>query len=211
MAFCNSCGATLNSDAKFCNKCGAAISGSPASAAPTPLAPPPSKGGSSTVKVLLIIAAVIVILGILGIISLALVARHFLANSHVTQDGNQVKIETPFGKVETNKDPEQAAHDQGIEIYPGAQAVPNSAATTTFGSVVTFTSSFQTSDPPNKVCDFYKTRYPNAMVTTSDQNRCTIASKDQKNMITINAEARADGTRFQITNVSKGPNNNMTN
>ena len=41
------------------------------------------------------------------------------------------------------------------------------------------------------------------MVTTSDQNHCTIVSNDQKNMITINIEANGDSTKLQITNVSK--------
>jgi hypothetical protein len=45
------------------------------------------------------------------------------------------------------------------------------------------------------------------MVTTSDQNRCTIVSNDQKNMITINIEARGDTTKLQITNVSKKSSN----
>ncbi len=203
MAFCNSCGATLNPDAKFCNKCGAAIAGSPASAQPAPLAPPPSKGGSNTVKIILIIAAVIVILGILGIVSLTLVARHFLAQSHVTQEGNHVKVETPFGTAETSKDPEQTVKDLGIDIYPGARVETNGAVTSTFGGMHTVAASFETSDSVDKVCAFYKSRFPNAMVTSSGVSRCSLISSDQKNTITINIQSSGDTTKFQITNVSK--------
>jgi hypothetical protein len=41
------------------------------------------------------------------------------------------------------------------------------------------------------------------MVTTSDRNRCTIVSNNQRNMITINVESSGEGARLQITNVSK--------
>ena len=41
------------------------------------------------------------------------------------------------------------------------------------------------------------------MVTTSGDNRCTLISNDQKNMITINIEAKGDSTRLQISTVTK--------
>ena len=56
------------------------------------------------------------------------------------------------------------------------------------------------------MCAFYKAKFPNATVTSSDQNRCNIVSNDQKNMITINIEADGDSTKLQITNVSKKAN-----
>jgi hypothetical protein len=71
------------------------------------------------------------------------------------------------------------------------------------GSVHTVTALFETSDAPDKVCSFYKSRFPGAMVTASEQNHCSIVSNNQKNMITINIEASGDTTKLQITNVSK--------
>jgi hypothetical protein len=201
MAFCNSCGADLTPGTKFCNKCGAAVSGTVA----TPIAPPPSAGSSSssTLKIVLIILAVIVGIGVLGIASLTFFAHRFLAHSHVTQDGKHVKVDTPFGAVETNKDPAQVASDLGVAIYPAAELQNNSAATATFGGVHSASAAFTTSDSVDKVCAFYKAKLPSAMVTTSGDNRCTLISNDQKNMITINIEAKGDSTRLQISTVTK--------
>lgn len=201
MAFCNSCGATLTPATKFCNKCGAAVSGAPG--APAPAAAP--TGGSSAVKVILIVVAVIVGIGILGIGTVGLVGYHFVKHAHVTQDGDHVKVETPFGNVETSKDPEQAARDLGVEVYPGAQVQKNSATSTTFGAMHTVAANFESSDPIDKICSFYRGKFPNSMVTTADQNHCTIVSNDRQNMVTINVDGSGSTTTFQITSVSKKP------
>src|SRR5271170_6589379 len=127
MAFCNSCGAALNAGTKFCNKCGAAVATTPAApavvAAPLPPAPPASQGGgSSALKIILIIIAIIVGLGILGVATVGFIGYRIAKSAHVTQNGDNVKVDSPFGSVETSKDPAQAAKDLGIDLYPGAQA-----------------------------------------------------------------------------------------
>lgn len=209
MAFCNSCGATLNSDAKFCNKCGTVITEAPAvNAAAIPAGTP--TGGSSALKIVLIVVAVIVVIGVLGIATLAVVGIHFARHMHVTHEGDHVKVETPFGNVETAKDPQQIANELGVEIYPGAVMQKNGAAVATFGGVHTASASFQTSDSSDKVCSFYKLKFPNATSTTSDPNHCTIVSNDKQNVVTINVEAhvfkepnQADYTAIQISSVTK--------
>lgn len=202
MAFCNACGANLTPGAKFCNKCGVTVADTPAAAPAATPAPPASTGGSA-LRIILIVVGVIVVVGILGLVTLGVIARHFIThNVHVTQDGNKAKLETPFGTLETNKDPTAVARDLGVDIYPGAQIENNSSASTTFGSVHTIAASFDSSDSLDKVCAYYKSKFPNAMVSTSDSNHCAIISNDQKNMITINVEVKGDGTKIQITNVS---------
>jgi hypothetical protein len=205
MAFCNSCGATLNPGTKFCNKCGATVAaGATAGATSTaPASAAAPTGGSSALKVILIVVAVIVLVGILGIATVGIIGYRIARNSRVSQNGDHVKVETPFGSVETSKDPDQAAKDLGVDLYPGAEVQRNGASSASFGGIRTVTAVFETSDAPDKVCGFYKSRFPGAMVTTSEQNHCTIVSNDKKNMITINVEASGDNTRLQITNVSK--------
>jgi hypothetical protein len=210
MAFCNSCGATLNEGTKFCNKCGAAVASGPPAAGVTSTAPPPAPaptGGSSALKIILIVVAVIVGIGILGVATVGIIGYRIARTSHVTQEGDHVRVQTPFGSVETSKDPEQAAKDLGIEVYPGAEVQKSGASSASFGGIHTVTAMFESGDAVDKICSFYKTKFPGAMVTTSDQNRCTIVSNDQKNMITINIEARGDTTKLQITNVSKKSSN----
>jgi len=63
--------------------------------------------------------------------------------------------------------------------------------------------SFETDDSVDKVCAFYKPKFPNAMVMSTEADRCTIVSNDQKNMITINVKDESNKTRIVITNVSK--------
>ena len=68
MAFCNSCGATLDSGAKFCNKCGTTQPGAAAaSVTPAGTAPASTQKSGSALKIILIVVAVIVVLGILAI------------------------------------------------------------------------------------------------------------------------------------------------
>jgi len=206
MAFCNSCGAPLTAGTSFCNKCGAAIAAGPT--APSMTAPPPAPpatGGSSALRIVLIVIAVFVGLGILGVATVAVIGIHIARSSHVTQEGDHVKAETPFGSFESSADPEQTAKDLGIDVYPGAQVLKNGSASVSFGSMHTVAANFESSDPADKVCAFYKSKFPNATVSTSDQNHCTIVSSDQKNMITINVQASGDTTKFQITSVSKKP------
>jgi len=210
MAFCNSCGATLNPGTQFCNKCGAPVAagattpGVTSTATSTAAPPVPVRtGGSSALKVILIVVAVIVLVGILGIATVGIIGYRIAKSSRVSQNGDHVKVETPFGSVESSKDPDQAAKDLGVDLYPGAEVQRNGASSVSMGSVRTVTAVFESSDAPDKVCSFYKSRFPGAMVTTSDRDRCTIVSNNQKNMITINVEASGEGSRLQITNVTK--------
>src|SRR3954469_57505 len=108
MAFCNSCGANLTDGTRFCSKCGAPVAGAPAASATPVPGTPPGAQRSSAIKSILIIVGVIVLIGILGITAVSFVAFHFAKRSHVTQEGDHVKVETPFGTAETSKDPEEA-------------------------------------------------------------------------------------------------------
>ena len=146
---------------------------------------------------------VIVLVGILAVVSLGFFAWRVARHTRVRQNGDNVRVETPFGTVQTTNDPEAAARDLGVELYPGAQVLKEGATSATFGSVHTTSLNFETSDSADKVCSFYKPKFPNAMVMTSETNQCTIVSNDQKNMITINVKEESDKTRIVITNVSK--------
>jgi CRISPR/Cas system CMR subunit Cmr4 (Cas7 group RAMP superfamily) len=170
------------------------------------MAPPPSKGGSSALKIILIIIAVIVGMGVLAMVTCGIVIHRAVKSAHISQNGDNVKVETPFGSVETNKDPAQTAKDLGVDIYPGAVAQKNGTASMSFGSMHTVTATFETTDTGEKVCDFYKSKLPAGTTTSSDPNRCNIISGDPQNMITINVQPSGDSTKFVIANVSKKAN-----
>jgi zinc-ribbon domain len=219
MAFCNSCGASIAPGMRFCNKCGAAIlASSPAPAvtpaaaagAPPPVAagapmgssPAPTSGGGA-LKAILIVVGVIALVAILGLASITFFAWRVAHRTHFHQEGDNVKVETPFGTVETTKDPQDAARNLGVDLYPGAQVMKEGSTTVAFGNIHSAALTFETSDSVDKVCSFYKPKFPNAMVMTTQADQCSIVSNDQKNMITISAKIQNGKTRIVITNVSK--------
>ena len=175
------------------------MAGSTIPAASVPAANPGQ--GSGALKVILIVVGVIVLLGILSVGSFAFFAWRIARHAHLRQDGNNVKVETPFGNVETTQDPHDAARNLGVEIYPGAEVLKDGSASATFGGVHTASVSSESTDSVDKIASFYKGKFPNAMVTSSDAGRCTIIANDRKSMITINIEAEGGKTKIQITNV----------
>jgi len=214
MAFCNKCGTTITQGTRFCSKCGAPILASafpassptasasiPNQAATTP--PPAPPQSSNALKIVLIIVGVILVIGILGVGTLTFVGLRIAKHTHVKQEGEHVKVETPFGTVESTKDPEQAAKDLGIDIYPGAEVRQNGAASATLGSLHSVNAEFESDDPVDKVCSFYKSKFPNATVNSSDEHHCTIVSASPPNVITINVEPNGGGSRFQVSSVAK--------
>ena len=204
MAFCNSCGATVDASTKFCNKCGAAVPG--AAATPSiPIPPPQSGQGSNAVKVILIVVAVIVGLGILGIGTAAFLLHKTISQSHIEERNGNVRVETPFGTVESSEDTDDATRNLGVEVYPGAKALKGTASVATIGGMHTAAAEFETSDSPDKVAEFYKSQLPKANFVSSDGDHYGIMSTDKKNMITINIEPQNGKTRIHIANVSGKP------
>lgn len=215
MAFCNSCGATLNEGAGFCSKCGASVTGAAAprpatggSSAPKMTPPPPAPpvgaaGSSSAVNRVLLVVGIVIVGGIICMALLTAVGLHIARRTRVTQQGDHVKVDTPFGNFEASKDPDQAAKNLGVDIYPGAELQQDGASTAFVAGIRTTNASFNSSDSPDKVCRFYQSKFPNARVSTSDRNRCTIVSDDRGNMITINVESNDEGSRIQISSVLK--------
>lgn len=208
MAFCNSCGATLDGGAKFCTKCGATqpagktSSATPSSLAPAaaPLATAPKN--NNALKIILIVVAVIVGLGILGVGAASFIAYRIASRTRVhNRDGN-VRVETPFGTVQSTTDPDEAARDLGIDSYPGATVVKGTSSKMNMGNMHTAAADFETSDPPNAVADFYKSKVPGANVISSESDHYAIISTDKKNMLTINIEPKEGKTRIHIARVS---------
>ena len=205
MAFCNSCGATLGGGAKFCNKCGTTQPGAgsgtpvftPAAAAPGT----PQKSGGA-LQIILIVVAVVVVFGILAIGAFSFFAYRIARHSRVHNENGNVRVETPFGTVNTTTDPDEAARNLGIESYPGAEVVKGTTSDMTMGNMHTASADFETSDPVSAVADFYKAKVPKANVVSSTGDHYAIISTDKKNMLTINIEPKNGRTRIHITKIS---------
>ena len=200
MAFCNACGATLEANAKFCPGCGkptpVASSAQPAAQTSTP------QGSGSGLKVVLIVVVAIVALGIVGSVVATLIGLNVARRTRVTEKNGQVKVETPFGTVASSENPEDAAKNLGIDLYPGAQALKGESAAVKVGGISTVSAQFETSDSADKVSDFYRSKFPNANVAATNQGQTTIVSTDNKGMVTITIEPRDGKTYIQIARVS---------
>lgn len=198
MAFCNSCGATVEAAAKFCPKCGTGVPATVASPS-VPTAAPASSGG---LKIVLIVVGVIFALGILGVGATAFMAWRFAHSTHAGERNGNVRVQTPFGTVESTDNPSDAARNLGVALYPGAKVLKGNAADVTFGGMHSVAAQFETDDPAEKVAEFYKSQFPKANVSVSDEKHYAIVSTADKNIITINIEPEDGKTMIHIANVS---------
>jgi hypothetical protein len=197
MAFCNSCGTSLANDSQFCPKCGAAQAGG---ATPAPIAQAGARPHGSSLRLWLAIAAGLAALGVIVIAMLTLVGLHIARHTRVTENGDNVRVEGPFGTINTNTG--DVSRNLGVDVYPGARLVKDSGANVQVGNMQTIAAEFESDDPPEKVADFYKSKFPNANVTVSNPHDYTIVSLDKKNMLTINIEPENGKTRLKIASVS---------
>jgi flagellar basal body-associated protein FliL len=202
MTFCNSCGATLDGGAKFCNKCGTT---QPAAASVTPVvtvSPATAPKNSGALKIILIVVAVMVGLGILGIVAVSFVGYRIAKHSRVHNENGNVRVETPFGTVNTTTNPDEAARNLGVDVYPGAEVVKGTTSDLTMGNMHTATADFESSDPASTVAEFYKSKVPNANVVSSSGDHFAIISTDKKDMLSINIEPKNGRTRIHISKIS---------
>ncbi|MBS1852113.1 MAG: zinc ribbon domain-containing protein [Acidobacteria bacterium] len=198
MAFCNSCGATLETGTKFCSKCGAAV---PLTAA---TAPPPVQGqGSSALKIILMVVGALALLFVLGLGAVGFFAWRVAKHSKVENRNGSVHVETPLGTVDSNQDPEEIAQTIGIELYPGARIVKGSAASVTLGSMHTASVALETDDPAEKVAEFYREQLPTANFSGSQNGPYTIVSGDTHNAVTVTILPSGGSTKIQIAKVKR--------
>jgi len=190
-AFCTRCGAALAPGVQFCTSCGTpagavappgvvsgAVYGQPGAA---PVQPAP--GGSGAVKIILIVVAVIVGLGILSGMAFMFGVWRLSHAVHVSNSGDVV-LSAPNGSISTGSSGVSAA-DLGVPIYPGAsRQAGGMQINTATGSMVTVV--FSTTDPIDKVVDFYKGKLgDNASVIQSPTGAVISAGEKNKQGVVI--------------------------
>ncbi len=218
MAFCTSCGAQIADGAKFCTGCGVtqvqapqAVASSqpvaPAPAQPAAVQPAPKQGGGALKIVLIVLAVVfgLIILIIAGGIGMGVYIAH---KTKVRQHGNSATISTPWGEVNTTTDPSKVAEQLGVEVYPGATPLKEGASVSGIPGMSIVTARFESDDPIDKIEQFYKEKYPEAMVSTASENARTIAYGGGKGAITIVLHNEDGKTRIDISRVERGSKTN---
>jgi hypothetical protein len=162
---------------------------------------PPAKS-SSGAKVILIVVLVVVGFVVLAIAGLGIVGWQIARHSHVQKNGNQVKVETPFGTMESSTDADAAIKNLGIDVYPDATPRKQGAAMSSFGGIRTVAAQFETDDPAEKVAEFYKSKLANPQVSSQGEHY-SIISTENKNVTTINIYPEGSKTVIAIANVTK--------
>ena len=206
MPFCTSCRAPMEASARVCPSCGKAMGGATASA-PGAAAPPAQKSGGGALKIILLVLGGLFLLCVVVIALVVGGAVYVARKTHVEQGPQGAKVETPFGTVETNnEDSAKIAEKMGVEVYPGAKALPGGASVK-MGGMSTASVMFESDDPPEKVADFYRKQFPKANVTShSDDGGTHIALMIGKNerWTTITIEGHEGGSKIVIASVNGG-------
>ena len=200
MSFCNACGTTLDSTSQFCAKCGSPTqlgvvrspySGPPASA-------PPPKSNLKPILIALAALGAVFILGIASVAFFAFRAAKVISASRIETNGDKVRIKSPLGNVEANQITPEMARRMGVEPYPGAKMLDSGGVTAGIAGINTLGAEWETDDSPQKVYDFYKSRYPKAMVNDKDGDQYSIVSTSDHGMTTIEIQPKDGKTHINF-------------
>jgi hypothetical protein len=206
MAFCTSCGASVDAGMKFCGKCGAAMAGTaPAAPAAQPGQPAqgadPAKGGSGALKVILIILGVILFFVILVSAVIGYVGyRGYKAVKAEQAKLGDMKVDVTTGAASAG-DATKMAQEMEIEVYPGAEPQQGGGAVSLGGFSVAG-ANFLTSDSPSQVADFYKKQYPKAMMVSEGEDHYSIMVNTPKGMVTVAIEPSEGRTKISIARMA---------
>ncbi len=192
MAFCTFCGAQVDDTAPVCPRCDKPLAGAPAA--------PRADGGA--LRALLIVLAVVIGVVIVSIAISGYVGLRVVRHAKVMTTPSGVKITSPQANVETTRDVAQFAQQSGVEIYPGA-TMAKEAANIQTPNEITIAANLESADPPDKVADFYKSKYPEA-ITHDEGGEHSIVSSGPHGTVTVHISPSAQGkTRIEIARVSR--------
>jgi hypothetical protein len=145
---------------------------------PRPPAPPVAPHKSSNVVIIALLVLALILL--VSIMALWVGFRYLARTVHVqVQEGaggkKEFSVKTPMGSMEIQGDVNEAS--LGLPIYPGATRVKDQSSATVdidIGgqqSVRVFAAKFETSDPFDKVRDFYHQRLGNQLTKYVEKDR----------------------------------------
>jgi len=179
-----------------------------------PAPPTPPKSGSNVVLIVVLILGIIVVGAIFAVwTGLRLISHNVHINVSDGLNGKkQVSIQTPAGNVEVRKDVGINEARLGLPIYPGATPVDkdNSAAVSIgvpgHEHVGVVAGKFETSDPIDKVKDFYNKRLSGQVTkfTERDSEGKMVFEIKHGNLERIVSLREEDGkTRIELVRVGE--------
>jgi hypothetical protein len=179
-----------------------------------PRAPEPPRSSHWVAIALLSLALVVIVSGVTILLGLRFLSRGLDLSIHET--GKGVDIKTPVGSFDVRK--EVSEGQLGLPIYPGSERLhENGGATISFGlperdNVRILAAKYTTSDPPEKVRDFYKQQLGNEVtkLTQKDNHGQTVFEiKKPKDEKIVAVRPREEGSEISLVRIveSKGETN----
>lgn len=171
---------------------------------PAPVYGQPVPAGNSAVKVILIVVGVLLALGLLAVALITFSVWRVSRAVHHTANG--VSISTPNGTVTMGGNSSISEADLGVPVYPGATRAAGGMQIRS-GKNQVVTAIYSTTDPSEKVVDFYKNKLPADSSVTVNGNRAVITAGDKDKeswLITANPDSSDSGkTQITIMHVKK--------
>lgn len=196
MAFCTTCGTQIDERAAFCMKCGKPTGLNPVPTSIQPMSPPPSRSAS---KAVLLVVGGLFILAILAIVGSLIIGMRIAKHTKVEESESHTTVTTPFGTVQTSKDPEEIARNLGVEVYPGS--TPDSdGASVNFAGFNIASAKFRSDDKPDRILAHYRKLYPQANYKSSNGGE-ELVVRNTRGLISIKVQPSAEGSRFEIANI----------
>jgi hypothetical protein len=173
---------------------------------PQNIQPPPSASSSNTVlKVVLIVIGIIVLLCIIAAGVVGFIGYKVSKTFHKDSKGN-VSISTANGTITAGQNVHVTAAELGVDLYPGSIHSDDGSMNmkTPTGSMVT--SVFTSSDPSEKIVDFYKGKLGDqaSIVQTGNGTMLSAGEKD-KNSVMITITPQDNMSKIVIIHVTNNP------
>jgi hypothetical protein len=184
-------------------------------AVPPPLpsaaaAPAPAKsGGSGVLKIVLMVFGGLFLIAVLivgaGVFFVKKQIDKASDSVHTDSSGNVTSIDTPFGKIESNKDTEAVVKNLGIEVYPDATPIESGTSSATINNMQIMNAQFETSASMDEVLEFYRGKYPEANVMDTPENKMImLGERDQSSaVITVMKDDESGRTHIHIAKTTK--------
>jgi hypothetical protein len=169
----------------------------PVSAQP---APPPQKSGGGAMKIILIILGVFAFLILLVVCMLAYACHKVKQSFHTDSKTGETSMSIP-GVMTADSGMKFTSSELGIDIYPGAEPAKSGNMRMNIAGSSVVSASFVTSDPKEKVVDFYKDKLGSNSSTMDfgESAILTMKKSDQDSVsVTISQQANQNEGKTQI-------------
>lgn len=183
----------------------APASSSAPSATPGTTAAAPAPQGSSALKIILIVLGVLAMICIIVVGGMVYVGKKVVdrTRAEMAEDRANGTVTTPFGKIQTSKDPIRIAEMMGAEVFPGAKPMPDSSSMVVINGTQMMNANFSTASTEDEVLAFYKEKYPAASIIDTPENKMVMIGDKEKGGIVMTINVENGETIIHMSKIAK--------